>query len=257
MNQNAQIRFQDFFTEDRYVLMKNDLYNYRLRRRAVDKVMRGENREWVLETGSGISPMVTGSKRILYSDLSFTAMQILRKNTPAGHFVVADTMNLPFKQGVFSHVVCSEVLEHLPEDRRALLEIHSVLKKAGLLVLTFPHRNFYFAMDDLYVGHYRRYELRRMLDLLAESGYSAKVVRKVLGPLEKITMLAVVYVISKLRGGHSGVSSGKRGWIRRHCLRVFRWVNSLYACLAWLDARMTPLALSTVLLIGAVKRADE
>jgi hypothetical protein len=35
---------------------------------------------------------------------------------------------------------------------------------------------------------------------------------------------------------------------------LFRWSNKLYAVFAWLDAKIMPRALSTVLLIKAVKK---
>jgi hypothetical protein len=49
-------RFQDFFENEKYVSLKNHLYNYLLRRRAVEKAMQNEPKELVLEIGSGISP---------------------------------------------------------------------------------------------------------------------------------------------------------------------------------------------------------
>jgi ubiquinone/menaquinone biosynthesis C-methylase UbiE len=43
-------------------------------------------------------------------------------------YVVADAMNLPFEDHSFSHVISSEVLEHLKDDEKALMEIARVIK---------------------------------------------------------------------------------------------------------------------------------
>jgi len=121
-------RFDDFFENEKYVALKNYLYNYLIRRRAVEKVMQKEKKELVLEIGSGISPVLTSWDRIVYSDLSASALAMLKKIHGKGQYVVADAMNLPFDADSFSHVIASEVLEHLEDDRKSLREIARVTK---------------------------------------------------------------------------------------------------------------------------------
>ena len=140
-------RFQDFFEEDRYILLKNYLYNYLLRKSAVEKSLQKEDITLALEIGSGISPVMTRTNRIIYSDLSFGALQILKRSHENQRYVVADGMNLPFKPGVFSHTICSEVLEHLQDDRKALNELSRVMSPSGRLIVTVPHRKLYFSND--------------------------------------------------------------------------------------------------------------
>jgi SAM-dependent methyltransferase len=282
-------RFEDFFGDERYVALKNGLYNYLLRKRAVEKAMRDEEKGVVLEVGSGLSPVLTSWDRVVYSDLSFSALVALRRLHGNGHHVVADGVNLPFKAGVFSHVISSEVLEHLEDDRKALREIAGVLSPGGGLVVTFPHRRFYFANDDRFVHHHRRYELSEMTALLREAGLHPVVVRKVLGPLEKITMMLATGCLAAGQGGEgtahrAGSDNGKPGNERpgadepdralpdgkkkererdmkaspslpeKRLLRLYRWANRAYAGLAWIDAGVMPRALSTVLLIKAVRK---
>jgi SAM-dependent methyltransferase len=282
-------RFEDFFGDEKYVALKNGLYNYLLRKRAVEKAMRDEAKGVVLEVGSGLSPVLTSWDRVVYSDLSFPALVQLRRDHGKGQYVVADGMNLPFKAGVFSHVISSEVLEHLEDDRKALREIAGVLAPGGGLVVTFPHRRFYFANDDRFVHHHRRYELNGMTSLLQEAGFDTVSVRKILGPLEKITMMLVTGCLAAGRRGEgtanrAGGDNRRRGNERRSLdgpdqalpggkmkdrmqdmkaspslpskgwLRLYRWANRAYAGLAWIDACVMPRALSTVLLIKAVRK---
>ena len=96
-------RFEGFFKEDQYILLKNYLYNYLLRKRAVEKSLNGEKIEIALEVGSGISPLMTKTHPIIYTDLSFTAIQVLRRINKKGWYVVADGTKLPFKSDIFSH----------------------------------------------------------------------------------------------------------------------------------------------------------
>ena len=76
--------------DDAYVLLKNYLYNYLLRRRAVRKCWNKGSRGLILEVGSGLSPMMEASERIVYSELSFAALRTLKRRQGAGYYVVAD-----------------------------------------------------------------------------------------------------------------------------------------------------------------------
>jgi SAM-dependent methyltransferase len=242
-------RFQDFFHEKTYLSLKNSLYNYRLRKLAVGAVMRQDRTGIALEVGSGISPVMPRGRRTIYSDLSYTAMAALRREDLSRHCVVADAMNLPFKPGAFSHTVASEVLEHLEDDRAALDELTRVLADAGRLILTFPHRQAYFAEDDRFVAHLRRYEMPRMRDLILNAGLRPVVWQKVLGPLEKVTMWAAVLVYARMVPDRMPLGRGRlSGGVLRSW---FVWVNLVYTALAWMDARLAPRSLAAVLLVAA------
>ena len=102
-------RFEDFFADDAYVALKNFLYNYLLRKRAIEACLRGDEKGLILEIGSGLSPTVAESGKVVYSELSFSALRTLKNRQRMGFYVVADATHLPFKTASFSHVVCSEV----------------------------------------------------------------------------------------------------------------------------------------------------
>jgi len=248
-------RFEDFFADDAYVSLKNHLYNYLLRRRAIRRCMKFQKRDLVLEIGSGLSSMIDDSERIVYSDISFRALRTLKKNQGRGYFVVADATHLPFKAGSFSQVICSEVLEHLPKDLQALCEIPSVMKQEGSLILTFPHRRAYFAADDRFVNHLRRYELDEMEARLKEAGLKTVEICKVLGPLEKITMLTLISLISLFgRFKKSKPECGQVVPSSAYVVTAFQWVNRFYCLPIWLDAHLAPRSLASVLLIRSVRR---
>jgi len=252
--------FQIFFGDDQYLHLKNHLYNYRLRKRAVQKCFTGEHPGMILEVGSGISPVMTSAKRMVYSDISPQAVGILKKNLPHGRLVVADCMHLPFRPGVFTHVIASEVIEHLEDDYGALHEMARVLRNQGRIVLTFPHKKAYFAVDDRLVGHFRRYEIREMEDMLNDSFCRIILRGKVLGVLEKCIMIpaAVMYLFLKRRGAGKGDEAGKAysHLLRLPLLRIFRWMNTLIMGVAWMDARVMPFFMASVVIIMAEKIAE-
>jgi SAM-dependent methyltransferase len=254
MTRGDQNRFQDFFEERRYVVLKNHLYNYLLRKFAIERVLARESLGLLLEVGSGISPVMTKTDRIVYSELSVLACRTLRALHGRGWYVVADATKLPFRSGAFSHTISSEVLEHIEQDQQAVQELARVLKPGGRLVLTFPHRKCYFTNDDRYVNHFRRYELDEMTGCLEHFGLHPLQIRKVLGPLEKITMMAAVVVFETLQRLRRAPRRTKPSKLVRVLEPGFKWMNRAYACLAWLDARIVPKCLAAVLLIVAEKR---
>lgn len=54
-------------------------------------------------------------------------------------FLVGDATRLEFADNAFDALICSEVLEHLPDYNAALAEIRRVLKPDGRLCITVPH----------------------------------------------------------------------------------------------------------------------
>lgn len=59
-------------------------------------------------------------------------------------FVSGDAMELPFRSQSFDLVVSFEVLEHLPDDMKAMGEVYRVLKPNGGFFFTVPNRWWIF-----------------------------------------------------------------------------------------------------------------
>jgi len=52
--------------------------------------------------------------------------------------VKADLCALPFEDNSYDLILCNHVLEHIPNDRKALTELYRVLKKGGTLIAQVP-----------------------------------------------------------------------------------------------------------------------
>jgi 2-polyprenyl-3-methyl-5-hydroxy-6-metoxy-1,4-benzoquinol methylase len=61
-----------------------------------------------------------------------------------------DLAGLDFADETFDAVLLNEVLEHVPDDRRALSELHRVLKPGGTLLLFSPNRFHPFETHGVY-----------------------------------------------------------------------------------------------------------
>lgn len=58
-------------------------------------------------------------------------------NSPLAE-VKADICNLPFKDGSFDIILCNHVLEHIPDDTKAMQELFRILKPGGWGIFQIP-----------------------------------------------------------------------------------------------------------------------
>lgn len=52
--------------------------------------------------------------------------------------VKADICNLPFPDNAYDIILCNHVLEHIPDDAKAMSELYRVLKPGGMAILQIP-----------------------------------------------------------------------------------------------------------------------
>ena len=89
----------------------------------------------------------------------------------------ADIKNLPFASASFDCVICSEVLEHIPEHENALKELVRILKPQGDLVVSVPRyftEKICWLISTAYYneegGHIRIYKKKKLQKMLANQG---------------------------------------------------------------------------------------
>ncbi|MDE3222406.1 MAG: class I SAM-dependent methyltransferase [Acidobacteriota bacterium] len=91
--------------------------------------------------------------------------------------VQGDALALPFVDETFDRVICSEVLEHIPDDAAAMRELARVLRPGGTMAVTVPRFGpelVNWALSDEYHnvpgGHVRIYRRSIIEQRLAATG---------------------------------------------------------------------------------------
>lgn len=101
----------------------------------------------------------------------------LRTSALRVDLIAADAARLPFRSDAFDAVICTETLEHLPDDRGAVREIARVLRPGGLLHAAVPSHFtelLYWRLSRGYReapgGHVRIYRPKAMVSMLRDAG---------------------------------------------------------------------------------------
>ncbi len=88
-----------------------------------------------------------------------------------------DALNLPFADETFDKIICSEVMEHVPDDNLACQELARVLKTNGLIAITVPtyfSEFIYNCLTDEYFstpgGHVRKYMPKKLKAIMEHNG---------------------------------------------------------------------------------------
>jgi ubiquinone/menaquinone biosynthesis C-methylase UbiE len=83
------------------------------------------------------------------ADFSLSAINMAKKYQKENaieniNFSVKDIQKIEFPDNYFDKIICFETIEHVPNPKKAVKELHRVLKPNGLMVLTTPnYLNFY------------------------------------------------------------------------------------------------------------------
>jgi len=91
-----------------------------------------------------------------------------------GEVRVGKVEELPWDAGMFDLITCLDVLEHLPEDHRALVELRRVSKPGGWLLATVPAYPALWSLHDRANHHFRRYSRRTLREAVIGAGWELR-----------------------------------------------------------------------------------
>ncbi len=129
--------------------------------------------------GADVVALDRSASDLVEVEAMFAAMREAGE-VPAGaraQAVRGDAYALPFADGSFDAVVAAEVLEHLPQDERAMAELARVLRPGGQIAVTVPRwgpERVCWALSDAYHevegGHVRIYRGDELTTRLVRAG---------------------------------------------------------------------------------------
>jgi len=175
-SQNQQTHFEKTFgkrTIDSVINMKPHEIRYLERFAGNFKDIKDKR---VIEVGIGSGYMSIGlakrGAKVLACDITLTNLITLKRFTKVLGleksilFVCCSADQLPCKNNAFDYFVINAVLEHIPQEKKAISEIKRTVKKGGGLMITVPVKYKYIFplllpvnyLHDKRIGHLRRYD---------------------------------------------------------------------------------------------------
>jgi SAM-dependent methyltransferase len=120
-------------------------------------------------TGLNLRHLPVGSTGI---DINPRNIELLRARLPGHPVVEGDIEAMPFGDDSFGTVLCTEVLEHVPDPAAAIREFRRVLRPGGVLIGSVPARSMIWKLRFLsstcphsepFHNEYLPHEVREML----------------------------------------------------------------------------------------------
>lgn len=127
------------------------------RARIIFENLNLSGREKILEIGCGRGfylrtlDQVLPSLEITGIDLNEKYLKVAEKfiGNSKVKLINADATDLPFKDKTFDRIIATEILEHIPDDQKAISEMYRVLRPDGIAMITVPNKNYPFCWDPL------------------------------------------------------------------------------------------------------------
>jgi SAM-dependent methyltransferase len=128
--------------------------------------------DWVLDAGCGTGAMISVMNewgRVVGTDVQREGLQHINHRP----LIEADILQLPFIDDSFQLLGCFDVLYHrrIADVEAALLELHRVCRKDGLLVLTDSALPLLRSSHDAALHGARRFRLNSLQTLLGNAGF--------------------------------------------------------------------------------------
>lgn len=129
---------------------RNEIFRERYVRDWIHALGKGQNRT-LLDVGAGNMPFRSQIENAGFNYLAHDFGQYTGSSshpglqapsgcwTTSGHHITCDIVELP--RNIADVLICTEVLEHVPDPRAALASISSALKSGGIALVTVPFQS--------------------------------------------------------------------------------------------------------------------
>jgi SAM-dependent methyltransferase len=137
-----------------------------------------------LGCGDGVVSAAVPAEQLTLADVSPVALTRARERLPAAEAVELEPDEpLPFADGAFDLVICTETIEHVHDLQLFPSEVRRVLAPGGRLAVTTPANRFLIRAPDPLSPHLRHLTKRSLRALLERMGFDVQALRRRRGGL--------------------------------------------------------------------------
>jgi SAM-dependent methyltransferase len=164
--------------------------SFLLRRDRIHRLLAGLHPGFLLEIGCGAGTLLHELGRQGFTceamETSTAALEVA-KYVNSGKATIYG-LPQPDWVGKFDYILSFEVLEHIEDDHNALALWYSWLKPGGTMILSVPAHMNKWTASDVWAGHYRRYEMQQLADLITATGFTIESIETYGFPLSNILL---------------------------------------------------------------------
>jgi len=135
-----------------------------------------DSKSIILDYGCGVGinlNILSKFGKVFYYDKSKLAINYVEKKyIKIKNFV--KVRRLTKYREKFDLIIATDVIEHIKNDRKEIIKIHSLLKKNGYILITVPAFQSLYSSKDTSLKHYRRYSRKNLHNLLKKYFYEIK-----------------------------------------------------------------------------------
>ncbi len=164
------------------------------------KLLPGNKEIKILDAGCGEGQLLERISKMKYKnlygvDVTKVALEDAKKRVKAKLFL-QNLNKMSFPDKFFDAVICTEVIEHIPDYKKVLNEFKRILKKNGLLIISFPNEPLCVLMRMAFLrnprikDHVNSFSVRRM-----KKEVGLKFLRKVNLPLNLPDFLSLIHIL--------------------------------------------------------------
>lgn len=184
------------FAKLKCLLSHSDLFSFNVKNRdawVAQQAATIPSGSRILDVGAGSAPYRRLFRHCIYKTHDFEQLEDeqLRFGGYAQIDVVSDAKAVPVPDASFDVVICTEVLEHVPEPIVVVRELGRIIAPGGRLVLTAPLGSGIHQEPYHFYGGYTPYWYRKFLD---EAGFESIVVTPNAGSLRHIAQETIRFV---------------------------------------------------------------
>jgi SAM-dependent methyltransferase len=147
MSHKYKRRLADFLSDNPYPNPYTEGLFYREKMRAIHRIAPDLSMQKILEVGggrSGLASMLYPEAQIVNIDINGEYASAPCNQRHGVRFGCGNATDLMFEDESFDAVTMFDLLEHVPDDRKAVLEAFRVLRPGGFLLVSTPNENWRF-----------------------------------------------------------------------------------------------------------------
>ena len=151
--------------------LEDNLWWFRVRRGIVIDIIKNisdHNNCSLLDIGCGNGHLLKDSSQYIKNAVGIEKFSYPKKLF--NNILNIDIFDNNFKDDSFDIVTFLDVMEHIEDENRFLQEVKRLIKENATIIITVPAYQWLFSNSDIFYGHYRRYNSKRLRKVLEDNG---------------------------------------------------------------------------------------